>query len=198
MKDNHEKEIDSISQVQLLEKVFDHLAFGIAIVSPQLDVLDANQQFYEIINSSGIDSTSQETAKSFLERQDITPHLYSQFENAEYDTVKDVEWQTEEGHYQYIRIRTQLLQKELNLPIKILLTLSDVSEIKQAEKTHDTRVRHMMHELRNPLSNISLCVELLADSTKEGNQEDTELFLSKAAASVQRMKQLINDLNGIR
>ena len=123
MKDNYDKETDTVTRIQLLEKVFDHLSFGIAIVSPQLDVLEANHQFHELINASVPGAVSQHsTTDSFWEQQDIAAHLTAHFKNGNYNLVKDIEWHIENGTVRYIRIHSQLLQKELNVPIKILLT----------------------------------------------------------------------------
>lgn len=201
MKDKDEKQTDPASRNLLLENVFDNLIIGIAIVSPQLDVLEANHAFYSIYNSSHTaeaDGSLKTYDNAFWQKEDVVAVLGSLYESDNYDFEREFEWPLEGDTIKYVKLQSQLLAKGKGQSPQILLTFFDVTETRQNEKTYNLSIRHLMHELRNPLSNISLCVELLADSTKENNQEDTEMFLSKAATSVQRMKQIINDLSAAR
>lgn len=74
-----------------------------------------------------------------------------------------------------------------------LLTLHDITAIKRSEQTRADFVANASHELRNPLSILSGCVETL-QTTARDDAEARERFLSMMNVQADRMTRLINDL----
>ena len=186
----------------LFENIFFNHPIATALVSGNLKTIACNKAFQTFFQLSD-EEVNRPTelghlGSSFWQKTEVQQYVQFVLEDKATYNEKTFDWQHEDGSLKHIQIQSQLLQPSEQTPTTLLLTFSDVSAFKQIENEHNQRIRHMMHELRNPLSNISLCVELLADSTKENNQEDTDMFLTKASASVQRMKQLINDLNAAK
>lgn len=70
----------------------------------------------------------------------------------------------------------------------------ELSELKSIEKfaASGRIARTIAHEVRNPLTNISLASEQLKEST--GQSEETDLLLGMIGRSVSRINQLVSDL----
>jgi signal transduction histidine kinase len=184
----------------LLENVITSLPLSVAVVSTHLQLIKANEAFlylFELGNDIPVNESLGDIENDFW-KPDVLSFFAEQYRTEEYDFEREFNWEGFGGRLRNIQIKSQLMQITASNTPQILLTCYDVTPQRQTEKERNDRIRFLMHELRNPLSNISLCVELLADSTKENNQEETEMFLSKAANSVQRMKQVINDLGTFR
>lgn len=194
---DHEKLIECN---ELLENVLSGLPIAVAVVSTHLELVKSNHAFlslFDLEEDIPVNESLGDIENDFW-KPDITSFFAEQYRSEEYNFEREFNWDSAAGRMQNIQITSRLLHiNSANKP-QILLTCYDVTQQRETEKGRNERIRFLMHELRNPLSNISLCVELLADSTKENNHEETEMFLSKAANSVQRMKQVINDLGTFR
>jgi signal transduction histidine kinase len=205
MNDHEKTDYDLLIECnELVESVLEKLPICVAIISPELTLLKANTLFFHLFGMQTPPSLHDlattrlpDFQNTFWSDSRVTDYLLQNFQSTHFDFEREFVWETEGEKTRYISITSRILQ---HAPAKssIMLTCADVTETRENERGRNEQIRFIMHELRNPLSNISLCVELLSDSIKENNQEDATLFLTKAANSVQRMKQLINDLNSVR
>lgn len=75
----------------------------------------------------------------------------------------------------------------------VLLTLHDLTRIRQVEASHKEFVSNVSHELRNPLASVKAMVETLEDGMIEGNQVARD-FLERIHRDIDRMTLLVNDL----
>ena len=75
----------------------------------------------------------------------------------------------------------------------VLLTLHDLTRMRQVETSHREFVSNVSHELRNPMASIKAMVETL----ESGAVNDTQValdFLARMRGDVDRMNGLVNDL----
>jgi two-component system phosphate regulon sensor histidine kinase PhoR len=75
----------------------------------------------------------------------------------------------------------------------VLLTLHDLTRIRQVEASHKEFVSNVSHELRNPLASVKAMVETLEDGMIEENQFAKD-FLERIHRDIDRMTFLVNDL----
>jgi two-component system phosphate regulon sensor histidine kinase PhoR len=75
----------------------------------------------------------------------------------------------------------------------VLLTLHDLTRVRQVEASHKEFVSNVSHELRNPLASVKALVETLEDGVIEGNQVAKD-FLERIHRDIDRMDHLVNDL----
>jgi two-component system, OmpR family, phosphate regulon sensor histidine kinase PhoR len=75
----------------------------------------------------------------------------------------------------------------------VLLTLHDLTRIRQVEASHREFVSNVSHELRNPLASVKAMVETLEDGMIEENQFAKD-FLERIHRDIDRMTFLVNDL----
>lgn len=74
-----------------------------------------------------------------------------------------------------------------------LLSLHDITAIMRSERMRADFVANASHEMRNPLSILSGCIETLQGAAK-GDAVASERFLTMMAAQAERMSRLTNDL----
>jgi PAS domain-containing protein len=184
---------------ETLENILDNLASSIVVIDPELIVLKNNSTFIKTfeLSTNHIDHLLLKNLQcSFWQNEDVLYRLKDNYDHQQYDFDTELDWTRDVGDNKSFKIVSRLIHKdEDGEGYKILLVITDITEEKANQTGRNQQIRHIMHELRNPLSNLALCVELLGDSTKENNQEDSAIFLAKAANSIERMKQLINELN---
>lgn len=185
-----------------LENILNNLNDSIVLITPDLTILKTNSTFlktFELAEELLQESQLKNLNSSFWKNELIHGHLTNKYIQELYDFDAEFDWEKQLGENKNFKFVSRLIHKSDSTDdSKILLVITDVTQEKANQTGRNQQIRHIMHELRNPLSNLSLCVELLADSTKENNQEESALFLAKAGNSIQRMKQLINDLNDFK
>ncbi len=185
-----------------LEHILNNLTDSIVLITPDLTILKTNSTFiktFELAEELLEQSHLKNLNSSFWKNDLIHGHLSDNYTQEHYNFDAEFDWEKQLGENKNFKFVSRLIHKSDSTDhSKILLIITDITEEKANQTGRNQQIRHIMHELRNPLSNLSLCVELLADSVKENNQEDSAVFLSKAGNSIQRMKQLINDLNDFK
>lgn len=75
----------------------------------------------------------------------------------------------------------------------VLLTLHDLTRVRQVETTRKEFVSNVSHELRSPLSSVKALVETLEDGALE-EAEVARNFLGRIQRDVDRMVGIVNDL----
>lgn len=76
----------------------------------------------------------------------------------------------------------------------ILLVLHDITLHKELEREREDIIGFVAHELRNPLSNMGLCQELLGMMLKEKNYEAMPAMLQRNQNNLQRLNKMIAEL----
>jgi signal transduction histidine kinase len=79
-------------------------------------------------------------------------------------------------------------------PLGRLLVLRDVTEERMVEKMRDDLSRTMVHDLRNPLTAISVSLQLLDMEVEENASSDARLALESAHNGARRMLKLVNNI----
>jgi two-component system, OmpR family, phosphate regulon sensor histidine kinase PhoR len=106
-------------------------------------------------------------------------------------------WEPQQGEVELLRPRRFL--SAIATPLKenrsrgVLLTLHDLTRIRQVEASHKEFVINVSHELRNPLASVKAMVETLEDGVIEENQVAKD-FLERIHRDIDRMTHLVNDL----
>jgi PAS domain S-box-containing protein len=76
----------------------------------------------------------------------------------------------------------------------ILLILHDITLYKELEREREDIIGFVAHEIRNPLSNMVLCQELLHMQLKEKNYDDMHAMLQRNNNNLQRLNKMITEL----
>lgn len=76
----------------------------------------------------------------------------------------------------------------------ILLIVHDITAYKELEKEKEDVMGFVAHELRNPLSNIILCNELISEALNENDILLAESMLQKSKNNASRLQKMISEL----
>ena len=76
----------------------------------------------------------------------------------------------------------------------MLVVIHDITIHKQVEREREDVIGFVAHELRNPLANLVLCNELMADLVKENDQDAIDDILKRSKNNVMRLNKLIGEL----
>ena len=71
-----------------------------------------------------------------------------------------------------------------------LLTLRDISDYKELERQRSDLIHMIVHDLRNPLSNLTISLEAIADVP----ENERQVILGLARSSVGKMTELVNSI----
>jgi len=93
----------------------------------------------------------------------------------------------------YLFSVTAIRGKDRNLS-GIVLSLRDVTRLKEVERLKSEFVTAASHELRTPLTSLSMSIDLLREHLTEGLAEKDRELLEVAHEDVHRMKALVSDL----
>jgi signal transduction histidine kinase len=104
------------------------------------------------------------------------------------------EYRALDGRGSYINIadRATAVRNRKGKPVRLIGTVSDITERKRAEQMKSDFVSFVSHQLRTPLSGVRWMLELAMDSTD--NPEDMLSFIQDARKSTERLIGLVNDL----
>lgn len=76
----------------------------------------------------------------------------------------------------------------------VLLIVHDITIYKQLEKEKEDVIGFVAHELRNPLSNIILCNELIGEALSEHDNQLAESLLQRSKNNASRLQKMITEL----
>jgi signal transduction histidine kinase len=96
------------------------------------------------------------------------------------------------GAYLNIADRATAVRNRKGKPVRLIGTVSDITERKRAEQMKSDFVSFVSHQLRTPLSGVKWMLELAMDS--KDNPEEMLSFIQDARKSTERLIGLVNDL----
>jgi len=97
----------------------------------------------------------------------------------------------QDGTLHWIRANGKVLFKEDHTPSRILGTVQDITELREAEQKRKEYIAIASHELRNQLTTLNIAIDLCEQATG-ASQKD--LLLQKAKKQVNRLMSLTNEL----
>lgn len=113
------------------------------------------------------------------------------------ETGSALEFQLEynnQGNYsRHLFVKASFLDGKL-VNKRILLVITEVTDKVKSQQQRDALIAFVIHELRNPLSSISLCNTLLAESLHDNDKEGGLQYVQQSNKSVERLKSLIQEM----
>jgi PAS domain S-box-containing protein len=78
--------------------------------------------------------------------------------------------------------------------LKFLLVVHDITVLKQLEREREDIMGFVAHELRNPLSNIILCNEVMREAAEDRNFEVITDMLARNKTNISRLQRMVSEL----
>lgn len=79
----------------------------------------------------------------------------------------------------------------------ILLSIEDISERKMKEAQKDDFIGYVTHELKTPLTSLSMFVQILEGYHKKTKDKKSQFLLQKAAIQIGRLTNLLNSFSNV-
>lgn len=104
------------------------------------------------------------------------------------------EYRVFDGKGSYINVtdRAMAIRNKHGKPIRLIGSVSDITERKRTEQMKSDFVSFVTHQLRTPLSGVKWMLELAMDA--RDNPEEMQSFVRDARISTDRLIRLVNDL----
>lgn len=104
------------------------------------------------------------------------------------------EYRISNGRNSYASVsdRATAIRDQSDKPIRLIGTVSDITERKQAEQMKSDFVSFVTHQLRTPLSGVKWMLELASEAGED--MEEIQSYILDARRSTDRLIGLVNDL----
>jgi signal transduction histidine kinase len=125
------------------------------------------------------------------DRERVREALKTHLERGE---IFSEEYRISDGNKGYVSIsdRATAIRDQNNKPVRLIGTVCDITERKQAEQMKSDFVSFVTHQLRTPLSGVKWMLELASEERQ--NIEETQSYIQDARISTDRLIGLVNDL----
>ena len=155
-------------------------------------ILDAQRQILFANNAAKLQFGQELEGQSFV-RTIRNPACLEAIDEVLYGAESRSLQITIESQYRIVYDVTIVSLEGGNGDKQVMVGLSDISHIHEAEQMRSDFVANVSHELRSPLTSLTGFIETLQGPAK-GDLEATERFLALMAGEAQRMVRLISDL----
>lgn len=110
-------------------------------------------------------------------------------------SVEDENWAVrKDGSLFWASGVTTAIHDEEGKLIELVKIIRDMSQAKQMEKEKDQFVSLVSHELKNPITSLSVFTQLLEERLKKNKDEEGQRFVSKLDAQTKKISSLISNL----
>ncbi len=186
-----------------LSAVLDTMADGVVVIGPDLRPTLLNRSAKDLLNTgppggNGVELPSAPRSNWASEGDGVTAQwgwLYPDLHR-----LVSACWETGTQQQEDLRLfRPQRVLSAIATPLGgdgsggVLLTLHDLTRIRQMEESHKEFVSDVSHEMRNPLAAMKALLETLEESDLQ-NRSLTRDFLGRIHRETDRMSNLGNDL----
>jgi signal transduction histidine kinase len=169
---------------------------GVILIGMDRQILVVNEMALEFFNLTGSpqDWVNQPLRKALSIVYDNAPHVVE----ATVEEMRRIEQGDEPAGSGEYEVNSHIIHW-LNLPvisgktaIGRLLVLRDVTQGRLLERMRDDLTHTMVHDLRNPLTSMSLSLEILASHIENAIDPKVEEILGYARISTERMLAMVN------
>jgi len=188
---NHEISLAKLNEFneRILKSIYD----PVVVIDRYGQIVKANESFRSLFQQ-GTDQTDFNSMKEIFRLNPLLEKLLTHsFQSGDNDLQDEMEILLPDGVKRMYSFSCRLLNLDEINPV-YLVVMHDITMIRESEKQREDIIGFVAHELRNPLSNIVLCNDLLGETLKEGNMEEALEFLTRSQNNVMRLSKMIGEL----
>ncbi len=177
------------------ESILGSIEDVVIVLDKKMNVIKANNAFVNLFKSGPPDISSLNFA-SLIKPYDVNNDLLNSIENVfsskKSFSNKQVEIITVAGDKRIFDVSCTPLQSSGDN--NVLMIVHDITIYKQLEKEREDVMGFVAHELRNPLSNVMLCNEIMGEAIKDNQLEEFNNALLRSKNNVMRLNKMISEL----
>lgn len=177
------------------ENILRSIEDAVIVLDDKMNVIKANKAFAKLFRSGAPEISSLNFAE-LVEPYDKTGDLIMAIKNS-FHTKKGFSNKRIEMVISITDTRTYEVSCSFmhsSLDKNVLLIVHDITAYQELEKEKEDVMGFVAHELRNPLSNVILCNELMSEALKEKDFESIESMLEKSKNNASRLQKMISEL----
>lgn len=183
---------------ELVESVLSTIKDGLVVVDADLRILKCNQAFYDLfsITEQSIEGILLfDLNYAFWNGLDMQTRLETLYYESGLLQPNEIEWKRDDGTNRTFRLTARPIDHDAHDNRRTLFVVNDITLEKELEQQKEDLIGFVTHELRNPLANMALCAELMADSIKENRVEEVEEYLEKTKSNIKRLTNVVRELH---
>ena len=169
---------------------------AVLIIDDRLNIVKSNHAFDKLFKIN-LRNNIPENFGTLIQQFDEENQLKNEIEKAFVDKkiFKNINLKikTQQDEMRLFDVSSALLEED-DLANFLLIVIHDITFSKQVEAEKDDMIGFVVHELRNPLSNISLCNSVIEDSIVDGKLDEVKDLLERSNNNVTRLGKMITAL----
>jgi PAS domain S-box-containing protein len=178
------------------ENILGSIEDAVIVLDKDLKILKANRSFTQLFNFSD-QQVARINFKEFIQTFDVNFELYNVIVGTIQSNllISKIQLDLESGHSEKKTYDVSCSKlDEQGEQSNVLLIFHDITAQKHFEKQREDILNFVAHELRNPLTNVILNIELMDQLMIEKDIHEFREFIDRSRNNVQRLKKLINEL----
>ncbi len=178
------------------ENILNSIEDAVIVLNDNKEVIKANRAFSELFDYNEQDIVKMnfaELIKPYDEFGELKNNILKAIGRKIQFSNISVEIETTAGEKKVFDVSCNLMQR-IDGKNYIILVMHDITMLKQAEREREDIIGFVAHELRNPLSNLVLCNEIIGEAIKENNIEEVNALLLRSKNNIMRLNKMIAEL----
>lgn len=180
----------------LNEEILGAIKDMVVVVDGELNILKTNKEFEEFTEKKR-QEISKDLFLDLIRPYDLKGELQEAIQKAVANkhpfTNFSIEMKAATGERKAFNVSASPMP-ELGGETNLLLVLQDITVFKQLERAREDLIGFIAHELRNPLSNLVLCTDLMGELIKENMLKETTDMLDRTKRNIHRLNKMIAEL----
>ncbi len=177
------------------ESILGSIEDVVIVLDEKMNVVKANNAFVNLFKHGAPDISSLNFAdliKSYDTNNYLLENIDSVIRKKRSFSNKQIEIDTLAGDKRIFDVSCTPMQSSGTN--NVLMIVHDITVYKQLEKEREDVMGFVAHELRNPLSNIILCNEIMTEAIKDHHLEELNDVIQRSKNNVMRLNKMIAEL----
>ncbi len=182
---------------EFVENILKSMEDALLVIDMNFQIQKVNKAFFKVFDMTD-EPVEQKSLKdlncAFWGDEKVQKKLGDLFVENNFSLQDEFEWNIPGGYIRTLRITSKLMEQNVETEKRILLIINDITAQKQTDQNREDLIAFVSHELRNPLANLALVIDLLKDSFQENNRAFTEEYVKSANINIRRLNKMVSEL----
>ncbi|MEO6730262.1 MAG: PAS domain-containing sensor histidine kinase [Ferruginibacter sp.] len=178
------------------ENILSSIEDIVIVLTKKLKIIKVNNAFYHLFSYSAEEVIKMDFYKLMrphVVNNELFEKIQQVLDTKEGFTNHAFEIEVASGEKKVFDISCSTME-EAGTHKNILVVAHDITIQKQAEKEREDIIGFVAHELRNPLSNIVLCNEMMSQLINDNQHHEIADYLQRSKNNVMRLNKMIGEL----
>ncbi len=182
---------DVLSEKRRVETIFSSMSDGMMTITPNGIITKANDALGALLLTEQTDLVHKNVAEITLSGADQLPDMLAIIVNSEDEYVQlATDMERADGGLVPVLISGAVVRDRKEDVSEIILTFSDLSQIREVERMREDLFQAIAHELRTPLATILMYARLLREG-KARDEEKASRFLGVIERESDRLQRMV-------